>query len=243
MAEEKTFAASLGIEAYTADELGFTLSGEYDAISDDELAKFQAIHENTKNAAAARIAANVTKAQAELGTQISGYEYVDILCASPIKRDLNPPFTTLPTKIVGAGERIFHRAFLLINPLPGPSNTPSGTMVLGSRPLRVQFSLMNVTTVAAPIPPGTWTGTFAGLAPTLVLFYWPVTHADVGPDPQIWELNVTFDCGDPQQPYAAFATRWWDGDTDPGWPRYPAQATLPPGWRVQAPLRYLVFRK
>ncbi len=250
MDEEKTFAASLEIEAFIAEELGFKLSGEYDEIPEDEMAKYQAIEENIKNAAAARIAANVQRAKAEgpspeAGPVISGYEYVDIFCHSPRKRDLSPPFTTLPHKLVGAGERIRHRAFLLINPLPGPGGTPSGTMVLGSRPLRVQFSLMNVTTATAGNT-AWWTGTFPGLAPTLVEFYWDITHADPGANPHIFELNVTFDCLDPVQPYAAFATRWWDVDTDPGWPWFLPGPTIPtvvPSWRNPAPLRYLVFRK
>ena len=124
MAEEKTFAASLGIEAYTAEELGFTLEGEYDEIPEDEKAASQAIEENIKNAAAAMIAANVERAKAEgpsaeAGPVISGYEYVDIFCASPRKRDLAPPWINLPHKVVAAGERIRHRALLLINPVPG----------------------------------------------------------------------------------------------------------------------------
>ena len=250
MVEEKTFAASLDIEAYTAEELGFTLSGEYDEIPKDEMAKYQAIDENIKNAAATMIAANVQRAKAEgpsleMGPAISGYEYVDIFCHSPQKRNLSPPFITLPHKLVGAGEGIRHRAFLLINPLPGPGGTPSGTMVLGSRPLRIQFSLLNVTTATA-LPPAQWTGTFAGLAPTLVEFRWDITHADPGANPNIFELNVTFDCLDPQQPYAAFATRWWDVDTDPGWPWFLPGPTIPSvfaQWRNPSPLRYMVFRK
>ena len=39
MAEEKTFAASFGIEAYTAEELGFTASGDGDEIAEDEMAE------------------------------------------------------------------------------------------------------------------------------------------------------------------------------------------------------------
>jgi hypothetical protein len=252
MSEEKTFAANLEVEAYTADELEFTFSGEYDAIPEDKMNTSQAVEENIKNAAAAMIAANIQKAKAEgpkaeAGTVISGYEYVDIVCATPVKKfkPTSPPYTTHPHKVIGAGEEIRHRAFLLINPLPGPQNTPSGIMVLGDRPLRVQFSLMNVTTVEAGST-GTWTGTFSGLAPTLVTFYWDITHNDPGPNPHVYELNVTFDCGDPDQPYAAFATRWWDGDTDPGWPWHLPGPTIPPvfpQWRNPVPLRYLVYRK
>lgn len=251
MAEEKTFAASLGIEAFTAEELGYTLSGDYDEIPEDEMAEYQAIEKNIKNAAAARIVANVQRATAEglrpeEGPVIGGYEYVDIFCMSPRKRDLSPPFITLPHKLVAAGERIFHRALLLINPLPGPMGTPSGTMVLGAHPVRVSFSLMNVTTATAG-PTAAWNGIAPGLAPTLTLLRWPITHADPGPNPHIFELNVTFDCLDPAQPWAAFATQWWDGDTDPGWPWWLPGPTIPtvPPWlrRVQIPLRYMVFRK
>ena len=243
MPKEKTFAASLGVKAITAHELGFELSGKSDAIEDEGMDTYLAIQENIKNAAASRIAANVQRAMAqgpalEEGTQISGYEYVDIMCVSPRKPFIAPPWINLPHKLVAGGELIVHRAMLMVNPLPGPGGTPSGTQVLGSRDCRVTFNLLNVTTTAF------WVGSFPGLAPVLTLFDWTIFHPDPGPNPQIYELNVTFDCLDPEQPYAAFATQWWDIDSDPGWPWYlpgPTVPTVSGGRRVQAPLRYLVF--
>jgi len=250
MAEEKTFAASLGIEAFTAKELGFTLSGKYDAIPEDKKDAYLAIQENIKNAAASRIAASVQRAATAKdpglemgGPVISGYEYVDIMCASPRKPWLSPPWINLPHKVVAGNELIVHRAALLINPLPGPGGTPTGRHVLGNRDVRVTFNLLNVTT-ATPVDPAFWTGSFPGLPPVMTLFDWVIVHPDPGPNPQIFELNVTFDCLDPEQPYAAFATRWWDLDTDPGWPWFLPGPTVPPvfpQWRNPAPLRYLVY--
>jgi hypothetical protein len=249
MTEEKTFAASLGVEAYTAEELGFTIEGTYDKIPEDEKGEFLATEENIKNAAASQFAASLQRATAEGagleagGPVIGGYEYVDIMCMSPRKRRLRPPWVNLPHKIVAGGERIVNRAILLINPLPGPGGTPTGRHVLGSRDVRVTFTLMNVTN-GTPGPSASWTGSFSGLAPVVTNFYWFITHPDPGRTPHIYELNVMFDCLDPEQPYAAFATRWWDLDTDPGWPRRlpgPTVPTLRPGPRVQIPLRYMVF--
>jgi hypothetical protein len=246
MTEEMTFAASLGVEAYTAEEMGLTLSGAYEQIPEGKKAEYHAVEENIKNAAASRIAASVQRAMdasLEEGVVISGYEYVDILCLSPRKLGVNPPWVNLPHKIVAGNETIRHRAILLINPLPGPGGTPTGRHVLGSRDIRVTFNLLNVTTATA-LPSAFWTGNFPGLAPVVVLFWWDITHPDPGPNPQIFELNVTFDCLDPEQPYAAFATQWWDIDTDPGWPWYlpgPAVPPVLPGRRVQIPLRYMVF--
>jgi hypothetical protein len=248
MTEEVTFAESLGIEAYTAEELDFKMEGVFDPVPEDKKAEYQAVEQNIKNAAASRIATAVQQAMStspdlQLGTVIGGYEYVDILCMSPRKLGVNPPWINLPHKIVAGNETIRHRALLLINPFPGPGGSPTGRHVLGSRPLRVTFNLLNVTTATA-LPPAFWLGTFPGLAPVLVTFTYDVTHPDPGPNPQIFELNVTFDCGHPEQPYAAFATQWWDIDRDPGWPWFlpgPTVPDVPPGRRVQIPLRYMVF--
>jgi len=254
MAEEKTFAASLGIEAYTAEELGFTMSGKYDAIPKEAIPEgkkdaYLAVEENIKNAAASRIAANAQRAMAEgpgleAGVTISGYEYVDIMCVSPQKLFISPPWINLPHKIVAGNEWVQHRAILLINPLPGPLGTPTGRHVLGSRDVRITFNLWNITTGDRVTPPFSYTGAFSGLAPTVTTWPYWVFHPDPGPFPHIFELNVTFDCLDPEQPYAAFATRWWDVDTDPGWPWWLPGPSVPPvfpGWRVQTPLRYMVF--
>ena len=77
------------------------------------------------------------------------YEYVDIFSMSPRKPWLFPPWINLPHKIVAGNELVVHRAILVINPLPGPSGTPTGRHVLGSRPFRIRFSLLNVTTATA----------------------------------------------------------------------------------------------
>jgi len=61
-----------------------------------------------------------------------------------------------------------------------------------------------------------------------------------GPDPDVYEANVTLDIVNPGQPYAAFATNFIDEDTDPGFFFVPPD---PPGWRHELPNRYLVYSK
>lgn len=237
MAGEKTFAASLGIEAFTAEELGATLSGTYEAIPEDLMEAYQAMCDNVKNAVAERVVANLHRGSGEgieIGTRFGAYEVVDIMSISPWKPGLLPPFVNIPHKIVAAGELIVHFAVLFVNPLPGSGGTPTGRMQLGSRDYRVSFNLLNVT-AGAPVLTAAYVGTFGARAP--VVSVWPlgVIHAASGPNPQLYELNVTFDCADPAQPYAAFSTQWLDIDSDPGFP-WPD----PGGPRRLVPLRYLV---
>jgi hypothetical protein len=237
MAEEKTFAASLGIEAFTAEELGATLSGPYEAIPEDLLEAYQSMCDNVKNAVAERVAANVQRGQTagpEIGTRFGFYEVVDIMTISPWKPGLSPPFVNIPHKLVASGELIVHFALLFVNPLPGPGGTPTGQMQLGGHGYRITFNLLNVTT-ATTLGSPSWTGVFGPLAPVVSVWPLPVTWVTGGPNPHLLELNVTFDCSDPAQPYAAFSTQWWDIDSDPGFP-WPD----PGGPRRLLPLRYLV---
>ena len=46
----------------------------------------------------------------------------------------------------------------------------------------------------------------------------------------------------PAQPFAAFATNFYDIDNDPGGlPFYPPIPAEPAGWRFDLPNRYLIF--
>ena len=238
MTEEKTFAASQGIDAFTAEELGATLSGTYEAIPEDLMEAYQAANDNIKNAVAGRVAANLLRESGEgleIGTKFGGYEVVDIATISPWKPGLFPPFVNVPHKLVAPGNLIVHRAVLFVNPAPGPGNTPTGRMQLGNRGFRITFNLVNVTT-AAPVLNASWVGTFGPLAPAVSIWPLGIIHGAPGANPQLFELNVTFDCTDAAQPYAAFSTQWWDIDTDPGFP-WPD----PGGVRRLLPLRYLVY--
>ena len=237
MAEEKTFAASLGVDAYTAEELEATLSGTYEAVPEDALEAYQAANDNVKNAVAERVAANLHRGPGEsieIGTGFGAYECVDIATISPQKPVIASPFINLPHKVVAAGELIVHRAVLFVNPLPlGPG--PSCTMQLGNRGYRITFNLMNVTT-ATTLGSASYVGTFGPVAPVVSVWPLSIIHGATSPNPQLFELNVTFDCTDAAQPYAAFSTQWWDLDTDPGWP-WPD----PGGRRRLLPLRYMVY--
>ena len=63
---------------------------------------------------------------------------------------------------------------------------------------------------------------------------------DPGADAAVYEANVTFDITNPGQPYAAFATNFFDVDDDPGFLFVPPAASQ---WRHELPNRYLVYHK
>ncbi len=59
-------------------------------------------------------------------------------------------------------------------------------------------------------------------------------------DSDVYEANVTFDIVDRAQPYAAFATSFFDFDDDPGFLFVPPASA---GWRHELPNRYLVYQQ
>jgi hypothetical protein len=70
-----------------------------------------------------------------------------------------------------------------------------------------------------------------------VVFSLP-TIASPGPNPALIEANVTVEVTDPAQPYAAFATNFFDIDYDPGFLGIPATSA---GWQNELPNRYLLY--
>ena len=57
---------------------------------------------------------------------------------------------------------------------------------------------------------------------TPVFFILPTAGPAVGADPWLIEANVTVYVDIPAQPFAAFATNFYDIDNDPGFPFLPA---------------------
>jgi hypothetical protein len=76
---------------------------------------------------------------------------------------------------------------------------------------------------------------------TPVYFILPTAGPAVGADPWLIEANVTVYVDIPAQPFAAFATNFYDIDNDPGFPFYPPIPSEPAGWRYDLPNRYLIF--
>lgn len=175
-----------------------------------------------------------------IGEPTVGGTYVafDIAATSPLQFTALPPYQ--PSKVIAAGESAFLIAFLWVNPATGPGFVVPPAVQLGGRGWRVTLDLANITTMTATklVETGTF-GPIADAAPGFAIFSLPTS--DPGLDPDLYEANLTFDITDPAQPYAAFATNFFDVDADPGFLFVPPSSS--PQWRNDAPNRYLVYRK
>ncbi len=169
------------------------------------------------------------------------YVAFDVAMTSPIQPGSLPPY--LPSKVIAAGEPAFLVAFTFVNPM---ISVPDGfavqpTVQLGGRHWRVTLDLTNITKLTHEnivVP-----GVYGPVAQTYMPVVFPLLSdvlPDPGPDPDVYEANVTFDISDPAQPYAAFATSFYDYDLDPGFMFVPPS---PPGWRHELPNRFIVYRK
>lgn len=167
-----------------------------------------------------------------------GYQYWNILSLGPFQA-LGPLGPYRPTKIIAAGELAWMTAIVWINPLPGPGGSVSGTQYLGSRPWRLRFETINLSTVSNG-PDMTFVGNFSGPAPVLLARTWFFVPGDPGINPNLYETNVTIDITDPGQPAAGFANWHFDPDQEPGFLIFP---TVNPTWQHDIPARYLVYRK
>lgn len=174
-----------------------------------------------------------------IGEPTVGGTYVafDVAATSPIQFTGLPPYQ--PSKVIAAGEPAFLVAFLWVNPAPGLGFVVPPAVQLGGRGWRVTLDLANITTMNSTklVQTGTF-GNPADAAPGVAIFSLPTP--DPGLDPDVYEANVTYDITDPGQPYAAFATNFFDVDTDPGFLFVPPST---PQWRSEVPNRYLVYRK
>ena len=173
------------------------------------------------------------------GDPVTGfYVAFDVAVTSPIQFGGPPPYQ--PSKIIKAGESAFIVAFMFANT---KVDMPHGFLVpaniqLSNRTWRMTLDQINLGTGAA-LPQQVVTNTFVGPAPmlTAVVFTLP-TLASPGPDPALIEANVTVEITDPGQPYAAFATDFFDVDYDPSFLGIPS---TPAGWRNELPNRYLLY--
>jgi hypothetical protein len=178
-------------------------------------------------------------AQPHIGEPTVGqYVAFDVAAASPYQFIGPPPYQ--PSKVIAAGEDAYLYAYAWVNPAVSVTDgfAVPPTIQLGGRQWRISLDLVNITD-------GTrtklvQTGTFAAVADSVTAVEFLLPTPDPGLDPALYEANVTFDIVDPAQPYAAFATSFYDWDDDPGFMFAPPESA---GWRYELPNRYLVYRQ
>jgi hypothetical protein len=175
----------------------------------------------------------------EIGEPTVGpYVAFDVASTSPIQFTGLPPYQ--PSKVIAAGEAAFLVAFMWINPVPDPLHgfAVPPTVQLGGRGWRLTLDLADITAMNSVKL--VEAGTYGAPAPFLSFAIFSLPTPDPGADAAVYEANVTFDITDPGQPYAAFATNFFDVDADPGFLFVPPAI---PEWRHELPNRYLVYRK
>jgi hypothetical protein len=171
-------------------------------------------------------------------TTLGRYVAFDVAATSPIQITGLPPYQ--PGKVIAAGERAYIVAFLFVNPV---ASIPAGfavppTVQLGGRRWRATLDLLDLTTLNRTKQ--IRTAIYPAVAPSIDFVIYQVPTPNPGPDAAVYEANVTLDIVDPAQPYAAFATNFFDVDADPGELFVPPSQ---PGWRHELPNRYLVYSK
>jgi hypothetical protein len=169
---------------------------------------------------------------------VGQYVAFDVAATSPIQITGLPPYQ--PSKVIAAGEAAFLLVVKFINPVPSVANgfAVPPTVQLGGRSWRLSLDLANITDGTRTTL--VQTGTYGPVAPALEFALFSLPTPAPGPDAAVYEANVTFDITDPAQPYAAFATSFFDLDDDPGFVFVPP---TPPGWRHELPNRYLVYAR
>jgi hypothetical protein len=169
---------------------------------------------------------------------VGQYVAFDVAATSPVQFTGLPPYQ--PGKVIAAGEYAWLYAYGWVNPTP---SIPDGFAVppviqLGGRQWRISLDLFNITDGARTKL--VRTGMFNPVADIITEAVFPLPTQDPGVDSDVYEANVTFDIVDRAQPYAAFATSFFDYDDDPGFLFVPPASA---GWRHELPNRYLVYQR
>jgi hypothetical protein len=168
----------------------------------------------------------------------TGFPYVafDVLATSPIQFTGPPPY--LPSKIIAAGDFAYLMAYIFTNPavdIPAGWAVPASVQ-LGGRPWRATLDMTNLTTGGTSRL--VQSGVFGSPANVITPVYFYLPTPNPGADPWLIEANVTAYIDAPAQPFAAFATKFYDYDNDPGFPFFPP---VSPGYRYDLPNRYLIY--
>jgi hypothetical protein len=178
-------------------------------------------------------------------THLGGPPYVafDVVAVSPITV-AGPQLIYPPSKIIPAGSLSFLVAFIYTNPSVGNGWAVPASVQLGLRPWRMTVDQTNLTTgtTSTLVRNGVFGSPAATITP--VVFVLPTIGTILGGDPWLIEANVTVYVDIPAQPFAAFATSFFDIDSDPGFPVAPFLPPVPPetaGYRYDLPNRYLIF--
>jgi len=180
---------------------------------------------------AMRMAGSIERAEPTLPT----YMYWDVFSYGPVQYLGYPPY--IPSKIVAAGETCYIYGLIWINPVNGPGGGLPGSIVLGDRNYTMCFETTNLSQLALG-PEFSQTDTFPSPAPLLTWVRWEFVAPDPGPQPKLYEVNLTVDVNVPGQPFAAFST--WHLDKEGDTPFDPSPG-LPP--LSHHPLRFMVYRK
>lgn len=169
---------------------------------------------------------------------VGPYVAFDVASTSPIQFTGLPPYQ--PSKVIAAGEAAFLVAFMWINPVPDPLHgfAVPPTVQLGGRGWRLTLDLADITAMTSTKM--AQAGIYGAPAPFLSFAIFSLPTPDPGADAAVYEANVTFDITNPGQPYAAFATNFFDVDDDPGFLFVPPAVSQ---WRHELPNRYLVYHK
>jgi len=184
-------------------------------------------------------------ANPELGEPIfpSYYKWWDVFVVGPIQNITCPPF--LPHKIVAAGELVYFLAFVVKNPQPircGRDCGPSALDLMCGRKFCLNAELVNLTDVTNG-PDIHIESEFTSDVVQAFLLTFRLKAPECYPN--LYEINVTADAVDRKcpQPFAAFATRFFDIDNDPNGLPFPLDAWKPPHIHDEQPMRFLVYRR
>jgi hypothetical protein len=173
---------------------------------------------------------------------VNDYVAFDIACTSPIQVEGLPPYRA--SKVIAGGEEAFIVAFLWVNPIVSVTDgfAVPPTTQLAARNFRVALHELNVSdaTVGTNVANAVQLGTFGSPADSLSFFVFRIAPTDPGPNPKLFEANITVDVDGAVQPYAAFATSFLDIDDDLGFLFVPSTRA---GFRHLVPNRYLVYSK
>jgi hypothetical protein len=233
-APPETVAAGASTSAEEARELATQWANEHAARLTERAQSYLA---NKNGHSSAGVAPRIGAPTTDLGGP--AYVAFDVVATSPITI-AGPQLIYPPSKIIPAGSFSFLVAFIYTNPSMGPGWAVPASVQLGARPWRMTLDQANLTTGGMQ-PIQVVNGVFPSPAPVITPVIFVLPTPNPGADPWLIEANVTVYVDVPAQPFAAFATNFYDIDNDPGFPFVPPIPAENANWRYDLPNRYLIF--